>query len=422
MTYQVENVYLIAHDVAFSGNIISVNSKLKGVFCLSPWHASHIEKLYPSLKNIIQLVGHGVDLDLLEASNKIPYKFIYSSLANRGLCELLKMWPRIIEWKPNATLHIYSDINSSFMVSSFPSLMNEIRDLLTLMPNVFYHGCVSKSELYESWKTTDVWFYPTAFSETFCVTALEAAASKTLAIATNLAGLQHTVGNRGILFDAMLTQTQVLQLLKDTLDNEELKKSLIERNYEWAKSNTWTFQANQMEQYLLANKFEFRDNLYWTHDPAKKDIMLRILKKANLNHATILEIGAQTGISLIAITYEIPIVKAIVLDKLNNSLKRSFYANIVHAGIKDRVTLLDMKTLGGLMELNKKGNSFDLIFVNAISSTDMELYSELVVAWELLNKNGVLMIEVLEERKTALLQFMKGKHTINGDVIIAFRK
>ena len=115
-------------------------------------------------------------------------------------------------------------------------------------------------------------------------------------------------------------------------------------------------------------------------------------------------------------------MKAIVLDKLNNSLKRSFYANIVHAGIKDRVTLLDMKTLGGLMELNKKGNSFDLIFVNAISSTDMELYSELVVAWELLNKNGVLMIEVLEERKTALLQFMKGKHTINGDVIIAFRK
>ena len=423
MKYQVENVYLMAHDVAFSGNVIPVNNKLKGVFCLSPWHASHIEKLYPSLKSIIKYVGHGIHTDLLEAaSNKIPYKFIYSSLANRGLCELLKMWPRIIEWKSTATLHIYSDINSSFMLASFPELMNEIRELLPLMPNVFYHGCVSKAELYESWKTADVWFYPTAFSETFCVTALEAAASKTLAIATNLAGLQHTVGNRGILFDIYSTQTQTVQLLKDTLENEELKKSLIERNYEWAKSNTWAFQANQMEQYLLVNMFEFRDKLHWTHDPAKRDIIIRILKKTALNNATILEIGDQTGISFIAMTYEIPIAKAVVLDRWNDSLKRSFYTNLIRAEIKDSVTLLDMETLGGLMSLNKKGNTFDLIFVNTISSTDMELYSELAVAWEMLNKNGVLMIELLEERKTALWQFMKGKQTINGDVIMAFRK
>ena len=422
MKYQVENIYLMAHDVAFSGNVVPINNKLKGVFCLSPWHASHIEKLYPSLKSIIKSVGHGVHLDLLEASNKIQYKFIYSSLANRGLCELLKMWPRIVEWKPNATLHIYSDINTSFMQSSFPALMNEIRELLPLMPNVIYYGCVSKSELYESWKTADVWFYPTSFSETFCVTALEAAASKTLAVATNLAGLQHTVGNRGILFDATLSETQIVQLLKDTLDNEDLKKSLIEKNYEWAKSNTWAFQANQMEQYLLANKFEFRDKHHWTHDIEKRNTIIHIFRKAALNNASILEIGDQTGISLIAMAYEIPIVKATILDRWNDSLKRSFYTNIIHAGIKDRVTLLDMNTFGGLMELNKKGNMFDLIFVNTISSTDMELYSELAVAWEMLNKNGVLMIELLEERKTALWQFMKGKQTINDDVIIAFRK
>ena len=52
----------------------------------------------------------------------------------------------------------------------------------------------------------------------------------------------------------------------------------------------------------------------------------------------------------------------------------------------------------------------------------MQLYAELVVAWEMLNKNGVLMIDPLEERKTAINQFMKGKQTINGDVVMAFRK
>jgi hypothetical protein len=121
--------------------------------------------------------------------------------------------------------------------------------------------------------------------------------------------------------------------------------------------------------------------------------------------------------------YEIPIAKAIVIDpQLNDSLKRSFYTNMVHAGMKDRVTLLDMNTFGGLMELNKKGNTFDFIFVNTVSSTDMQLYSELVVAWEMINKNGVLMIDLLEERKTAIYQFMKGKQMIYGDVIMAFRK
>ena len=412
MKYQVENIYLMAHDIAFSGNVIPIDNKLKGVFCLSPWHASHIEKLYPPLKSVIKLVGHGIHLNLLEASNKVPYKFIYSSLANRGLCELLKMWPRIIEWKSNATLHIYSDINSSFMVSSFPALMNEIRELLTLMPNVFYHGCVSKSELYESWKTSDVWFYPTSFSETFCVTALEAAASKTLVVATNLAGLQHTVGDRGILFDPTCSQNQVFQILKDTLENEDLKKSLIDKNYEWAKMNTWDFQSSQLEHYLLENQ---DDNASGT---SKKDIMNHILKKVTLS-GNILEIGDQTGELLVEMIREIPNSTAVVLDKWNDSMKNSFNNNC--AGIRDRVTLLEMESLSGIMELNKRCNAFDLIYVNT-NSSDMQLYTELAIAWEILSKNGILMIELLEERKTAVWQFMKGKYTINEAVYMAFRK
>jgi glycosyltransferase involved in cell wall biosynthesis/tetratricopeptide (TPR) repeat protein/precorrin-6B methylase 2 len=417
MKYHVENMYLMAHDVAFSGNVIPISNKLKGVFCLSPWHASHIEKLYPPLKSVIKLVGHGVHLDLLDASNKVPYKFIYSSLANRGLCELLKMWPRIIEWKSMATLHIYSDINSSFMVSSFPTLMNEIRELLTSVPNVFYHGCVSKSELYESWKTADVWFYPTSFSETFCVTALEAAASKTLAVATNLAGLQYTVGDRGILFEPTYSEEQVFQILKDTLENDFLKKYLIDRNYKWAKTNTWVFQATQMEQYLLENRVEIRDNYSET---SKRDTMNRILQNVTLS-GNILEIGDQTGVLLIEMIHEIPNAKAIVIDKWNDHMKQSFNNNIIYAGIKDRVTLLEMETLSGLMELNKRDNAFDLIYVNT-NSIDMQLYNELAVAWEILNKNGILIVELLEERKPAIWQFMKDKHTINQDVFMAFRK
>ena len=103
----------------------------------------------------------------------------------------------------------------------------------------------------------------------------------------------------------------------------------------------------------------------------------------------------------------------------NDSMKNSFNNNC--AGIRDRVTLLEMESLSGIMELNKRGNAFDLIYVNT-NSSDMQLYTELAIAWEILSKNGILMIELLEERKTAIWQFMKGKYTINEAVYMAFRK
>jgi methylase of polypeptide subunit release factors len=240
-----------------------------------------------------------------------------------------------------------------------------------------------------------------------------------LVVATNLAGLQHTVGDRGILFDPMCSQNQVFQMLKDILENEGLKKSLIERNYEWAKTNTWAFQATQMEQYLLGSKLELSQ--LEPPDSVKRDAMTRILKKT-ASTGSILEIGDQTGSLLISIMHEIPNLKAIVLDKWNDSTKQIFDTNILYAGIKDRVTLLEMDTVNGMLELNKRGNTFDLIYVNTTSSADMQLYAELVVAWEILSKNGVLIVELLEERKTAIWQFMKDKIIINQDIFMAFRK
>jgi glycosyltransferase involved in cell wall biosynthesis len=421
MKYQVENIYLMAHDVAFSGNVIPLDNKLKGIFCLSPWHASHIGSLYPSLKNAIKLVGHGVHLDLLDSSNtnKIPYKFIYSSLANRGLCELLKMWQRIVAWKPNATLHIYSDIDSTFMATSFPQLMNEIRGLLNAAQNVFYYGYVSKEMLYESWKTADVWFYPTAFSETFCVTALEAAASKTLAIATDLAGLKHTVGDRGILFDPGLTQNEVMDLLVHVLENKELKDSLIAKNYEWAKTNTWSSQATQLEKHLLVHQFEFRNKSSWTKDPMKRDTIIRILRENSNKCQHILEIGDQCGISLIGMSYEIPNAKYMVLDKWNESIKKSFYSNRVNAGIIEKTTALEDEVISGLMKLYKMEYMFDLIYVNTVSS-GMMLYSELVVAWEVLKINGVMIVDHLLEQ--SISEFAVNKKMIHENGITTIYK
>lgn len=266
-----ENVYLVAHDLTPSGVVIPMDIKLKNIFCLTEWHVSYLTQIFPQLASITVPFYYGIDdrfKNVTINSNtigKIKNKFIYSSFPNRGLLQLLQMWPKIIENYPTSTLHIYSDVNNKWSNDVEPQKMQQIRDLLSVMSDskfgINYHGWVNKSELCEAWKTSDIWFYPCTFSETFCLTALEAASSKTLVITNDLAALQNTVGNRGCIIKGDPTtaewQEESLSKLFFCMDpkNIELKNKLINENYKWASNLSWESQAQKLlDEYILPNK------------------------------------------------------------------------------------------------------------------------------------------------------------------------
>lgn len=392
----VENIFLMAHDVAFSINVITLDRKLKGVFCLSPWHVEHIGAQYPVLKPLIKIIGHGIDTQIESTiEEKIPYKFIYTSLANRGLHELLLMWPKIVAWQPTATLHIYSDIDSPYMINAFGDIMTQIRQLMHTTVGVVYYGYVDKRTLYESWKTASVWFYPTAFQETFCVSALEAAASKTLVIATNLAGLQHTVADRGVLMD---TLDNAVETVIRTIENEGLKESLIARNYEWAISNTWEMQTLNLELNMLVNIFEYRDVFNWTDNVPSGSRMMFIdtIGQHIKSDARMLEIGVKTGISLIAMMFSVPNSTGVAVDTWNKSMKRSFDTNIRNAGMSERVLALHSESHDALLNLYSAKESFDVIYLNN-STVSFDCYAEITIAWKLLKMNGLLIVDNFRE-------------------------
>ena len=124
------------------------------------------------------------------------------------------MWPKIHEYQPLASLHIYCDIEGKWVNQMEGKMMEKIRELLKMYNasrnnmNIYYYGWVNKKVLAESWLTEDVWFYPCKFMETFCLTALEAALTKTLVITNNLAALQNTVGHRGVVIEGEATETE----------------------------------------------------------------------------------------------------------------------------------------------------------------------------------------------------------------------
>jgi hypothetical protein len=270
---KVKNLYLVLHDLTPSGAVLPIHEKFKKVFCLSEWHVGYFLNIFPQFKDITVPFYYGIDvhkfdneslvndeerpksniyMQVVETVQKTPNKFIYSSFPNRGLLQLLQMWPRIYEKYPTASLHIYADVNGKWVNSVEGELMVKIRDLLQRLTahNINYHGWVNKSELADAWKTSEYWFYPCTFMETFCLTAVEAALSKTLAITNGLAALQNTVGDRGICIEGDATkpewQEKALFELFSIMEDKTKREELIERNHKWGSTLSWESQADKL--------------------------------------------------------------------------------------------------------------------------------------------------------------------------------
>jgi hypothetical protein len=264
----IKNIYFVCHDLAPSNIIIPMNQKLKRIFCMTEWHKEYFDRIFPSLKDITIAFYNGIDFQYFEAKEqlssdeiiRIPYKFIYSSFPNRGLLPLLQMWPKIVEREPSASLHLYCDVDGAWVNSVASEEMQIIKNILQLNENagnrfnIYYHGWVDKKTLHESWLSADIWLYPCTFQETFCITALEAARSRTLAIATDLAGLKNTVGDRGLLIEGNAYtsewQEKSLEELFSIMKNQEKREDLIRRNYEWSLQYSWKQQAERLMELI----------------------------------------------------------------------------------------------------------------------------------------------------------------------------
>ena len=429
-----ENVYFVIHDLTPSGIVIPVNKKLKKVFCLTEWHVDYFTKIFPSLKHITVPFYYGIDFNKFNKKSiqiKEPYKFIYSSFPNRGLLQLLQMWPKIYEFQPAASLHIYCDINGEWVNKVEGTMMTQIKELMTSYRvdehnmNIYYYGWVNKQTLAESWLTADIWFYPCTFMETFCLTALEAAITNTFVITNHLAALENTVGDRGVIIkgDAndIIWQDQALTEIKKYLDptntniHLNLKNEFIERNYEWAKKLSWENQAKKMlDDHILQEKLEYKGMYNWTNN-IHKQYFLEAIDYFNENYAKnkikhgkiikVLEIGTYTGISLINIVKLIPNSIGFGVDRWINydeitllenidelKVESSFYKNIKMEGLEERVKGIKGDSADVLFNMIQNVDSFDFIYVDG-SHLAFDCYLDLVQAWKILNQGGLLAID-----------------------------
>jgi hypothetical protein len=394
----IKNVYLLLHDLIPSGKIIPRTDKLRRIFCLSNWHVEYFTSIFPTLKDITVPFNYGIDFKLFLTNEtfKIPYKFIYSSFAHRGLLPLLQMWPKILSKYPSASLHIHCDIENNWVNAMRPDEMTLIKQILKEYKNVeniniFYHGWTDKKTLAESWKSSHIWFYPCTFLETFCLTALEAALTKTFVITRDFGALKDTVGDRGIMLDSndlfdpykQEWQDNVLNKLFEVIDNKELQQELIEKNYNWAINMSWKSRAkNFIENHIYDFPTPYESNL-------NENFVDYIKWKTNNKELSILEISPSSNIS--------------IGSKFLELFEKSYLTTIDNT----------VNISNSLLELIKKNeNTYDFIYINE-SNDSLENYTNIMLGFKLLKNNGMIYFNSSDILKEIVDFIEKYKNQIN---------
>lgn len=246
------NVLLSVEDVSFAGNLSIKQDIFKYMLCKSDWQLKLHEQHHPQLTPFLRVLGNGIHLERFDQAKpqKEKGRFIYTSDPTRGLNHLMRMFPKIRKFIPHATLHVFFDIEITDYRDRKPMVM-ELYNKLKKMKGVVMHPRVSQDELAVEIQKSEYWLYPTEFTETYCISALEMQAGRVHCIYRKLAGLESTVGERGIAVDFDPTNTSNdIHYLNAIKEVERGKFNKLDEAEAWARTQTWDAIGEQLDNMI----------------------------------------------------------------------------------------------------------------------------------------------------------------------------
>lgn len=257
--------------------------RINCIVTLSKWHCEHIKRVYPWLKDAevidldeqpktyddlwttgtyfaeekashlpkIAILGDAIDTSRFAnlTAERVPYRFVWCSSPDRGLEELLKMWPLIKQAMPSATLKIFYGwdyFNSSLHVPEQRMFKERIRELIK-QDGVQWCGRVGQDMLPNELAQADAIIYPPHnFRETYGIAFLEAQAAGVMCFYRENGALGETIGDRGIPIKMDATPEQIVKLVASTLQDKSLCVNVRERARKYGLMRDWAKQADKL--------------------------------------------------------------------------------------------------------------------------------------------------------------------------------
>lgn len=192
------------------------------IVTISPFHTQYFAATYG--------ITNSIDIDLAVRSweydneiEKVPNRLIFTSVPDRGLDIVAKIFPRVRAEIPDASLVITSDYRlwgvgeprNSQYIQKF------IRE-----SNVQFLGAVQRKKLIEEQLKAQMHFYTSIYDELFCISVAESQVAGVLPITTNIGALATT--NMGVLINGnandWAVQNIFIEKTIEYLQNPELPR------------------------------------------------------------------------------------------------------------------------------------------------------------------------------------------------------
>jgi glycosyltransferase involved in cell wall biosynthesis len=240
---------LWCHDLNYGPlepGIFSVYDKVLGV---SDWHAKALRSYYDLPEQQAGFVPNGIDLSYFaDSQRKVPFRCVYASSPDRGLLQLLHLWPQIIGGESGAELHIaygfdtidkMIELGRTDLIPFKEAVEKKVADT----PQVVWRGRLPQDELAKLYEESWLWLYPTSFLEVSCISAMEAMAGGAVPVTSASGALRETIGTAGVVVTGMphsfKWQDFYVQCAKATLKDVNIRKPLEYAARLRSKSLTW---------------------------------------------------------------------------------------------------------------------------------------------------------------------------------------
>lgn len=252
---------LWVHDIHVGTGLDYVrNLRFDRIFALTNWHKDFLRRCYPTIDHDkIVVTRNGIDMSRFEGFEKRdPHRAIYSSSPDRGLLTAIDCWPRIREQVPDAELHVFYgwfnwEQQAKMMGdTNVQQNIQYLRDKAQNTPGVVLHDRVNQKQLAREFMKSGVWAYPTWWTETSCITAMEAQAAGCFIVTSPIAALNETVGNRGVLIPGNWDDPNYWRSEKFMADwSREVVEAMV--------SNDWPLRREPIKEYVIEHLSPIRE-------------------------------------------------------------------------------------------------------------------------------------------------------------------
>jgi glycosyltransferase involved in cell wall biosynthesis len=265
------DAWLICQDVDYKDRLTEERArKFTRIVALCNRHADHLKARYPFAADKVCVSSNGIKRDRIERDYlestivRNPHRLMYASSPDRGMEFLLDIFPRAKEILPDLELHLYYGFDNIDKIVArlgpeHPIVQNTERlKQMIDQPGVTNHGRMGQPELLREWFKAGIWCHPSNFTETSCITCMDAQATGAIPLTSPLwaveENVQHGVFIEGDVTSDLIRSRFVLEVVRLAVDEgrqDEIRREMMP----WARERfDWERFVDQWETWARRSR------------------------------------------------------------------------------------------------------------------------------------------------------------------------